>query len=119
MIDHNLASINEHGTLWCAAELRHRRGQLLLEHGSSNQLGAEAEFRQAIDIARGQSAKWWELRAATSLARLWRDQGKTREANALLGPTYSWFTEGFDLPDLNAAKTLLDELGWRSDEVAP
>jgi predicted ATPase len=73
---------------------------------------AEAErcFRQALDIARVQSAKSWELRSATSLARLWRDQGRRAQARDLLAPVYGWFTEGFDTADLKDAKALLDEL---------
>ena len=71
---------------------------------------AEAYFHQALDIARGQQAKSWELRAATSLARLWQTQGKRQEAYDLLAPVYAWFTEGFDTADLQDAKTLLDEL---------
>jgi hypothetical protein len=71
---------------------------------------AEICFRHAIDIARGQQAKILELRAGTSLARLWRHQGKRDEACDLLGPIYDWFTEGFDLLDLKDAKALLDEL---------
>ena len=73
-------------------------------------IGAEASFGKALEIARLQSAKFWELRAATSLARLWRDQGKRTEARDLLAPIYGWFTEGFDTPVLQDAKTLLDEL---------
>ena len=73
-------------------------------------VGGRASFRQAIAVARRQSAKLLELRAAISLARLWRDQGKRAEARDLLGPIYNWFTEGFDAPDLKDAKALLDEL---------
>ena len=65
---------------------------------------------QALDIARRQQAKSWELRAATSLARLWQSQGKTQEARDLLAPVYDWFTEGFDTADLKDAKALLDQL---------
>ena len=74
---------------------------------------AEAEgcFHRAIEIARSQKARSWELRAATSLARLWRDQGRRNEARSLLAPIYGWFTEGFDTADLKDAKALLDELG--------
>ena len=61
-------------------------------------------------MARQQGAKLWELRAATSLARLWRDRGKRSEARDLLAPVYGWFTEGFDTPDLKEAKALLDAL---------
>ena len=72
---------------------------------------AEAHFERALTIARQQQAKSWELRAAMSLARLWRDQGKLRQARELLAPVYGWFTEGFDTLDLKEAKALLDELG--------
>ena len=70
---------------------------------------AEAHFERAIAIAREQQAKSWELRAATSLARLWRDRGKRQQARDLLVPIYGWFTEGFDTLDLKEAKALLDE----------
>jgi predicted ATPase len=66
---------------------------------------------QALALAQQQSAKLWELSAATSLARLWRDQGKRTEARNLLAPVYGWFTEGLDTPILQEAKTLLDQLG--------
>ena len=72
---------------------------------------AAACFHQALDVARSQQAKSLELRAATSLARLWRAQGKRQEAYDLLAPIYGWFTEGFDTADLQEAKALLDELG--------
>jgi predicted ATPase len=71
---------------------------------------AEACLRRAIEVARAQDAKLWELRSATSLARLWADQGKRSQARDLLAPVYDWFTEGFDTPDLKDAKALLDEL---------
>ena len=71
---------------------------------------AEACFSQALDIARRQQAKSWELRAALSLSRLWQQQGKCVEAYDLLAPIYAWFTEGFDTADLQEAKTLLEEL---------
>jgi predicted ATPase len=71
---------------------------------------AETAMRQGIDVARRQNAKSWELRAATSLARLRRQQGRQQEAIALLAPILGWFTEGFDTADLQAARTLLDEL---------
>jgi predicted ATPase len=72
---------------------------------------AEADFRDAIALAREMSAKTLELRAATSLARLWRDQGKRAEARGLLAPLYGWFTEGFDTADRQDAAALLSELG--------
>jgi len=71
---------------------------------------AEADLRDAIALAREMSAKTWELRAATSLARLWRDQGKSAEARELLAPVYDWFTEGFETADLREARVLLDKL---------
>ena len=71
---------------------------------------AEKHFERALGVARQQQAKSWELRAAMSLARLWRDQGKVQQARELLAPVYSWFTEGFDTRDLKEAKALLDEL---------
>jgi predicted ATPase len=73
-------------------------------------VGAEGSFRQAIEIARRQSAKLWELRAATSLARLWRDQGRHNHARDLLAPIYNWFTEGLDTPVLREARATLEEL---------
>ena len=72
---------------------------------------AEDSFRTALVIAREQGTRGYELRAATSLARLWADQGRQGEARELLAPLYSWFTEGFDTADLKEAKQLLDELG--------
>jgi predicted ATPase len=90
------------------AELLRVPGDLLKAAG--NPSGAERHYRQAIAVAERQSAKLFQLRASSSLARLWRDQGKRGEARDLLGPIYNWFTEGFDAPDLKDAKTLLDEL---------
>ena len=71
---------------------------------------AQTYFERAIAVARRQQAKSWELRAAASMARLWRDQGMRKEARDLLAPVYGWFTEGFDTLDLKEAKALLDEL---------
>jgi predicted ATPase len=93
--------------LW-EAELCRLRGDLLYAAGDRN--AAEQSFHQALAVAKRQSAKTFELRASTSLARLWRDQGKRSEAHALLAPIYGWFTEGFDTPDLKEAKALLDDL---------
>jgi predicted ATPase len=86
-------------------------GNLLLQRNPSAPDQAEVSYRRAIEEARSLEAKSWELRAATSLAQLWRDQGKPAEAHALLAPVYGWFTEGFDTADLKEAKVLLDELG--------
>ena len=87
----------------------HRLREELLEAGG-DQSGAEANYRRALYVAQQQSAKAFELRAATSLARLWRDQGKRNEARDLLAPIYGWFTEGFDTPVLQDAKALIDQL---------
>jgi class 3 adenylate cyclase/predicted ATPase len=110
LLGDQIAAVEETGELWCAAELHRRRGQLLLKSRALDFAGAQAEFLQAIDIARGQSAKLWELRAAVNLARLWHDQGRNTDARHLLSPIYAWFTEGFDSADLKGAKLLLDEL---------
>ncbi len=93
-------------------EYRTRNVERETRQASSIQHAAEAEecFQQAIQIARRQSAKSLELRAATSLARLWQQQGKKAEARELLAPVYNWFTEGFDTADLKDAKALLDKL---------
>ena len=85
-------------------------GDLLLRRNPIAPDRAEVSYRRAIEQARSQEAKSWELRAATSLARLWRDQGKPSEARDLLAPIYGWFTEGFDTADLKDAKALLDHL---------
>jgi predicted ATPase len=76
----------------------------------AEQLEAEDCFRRALAVAREQGAQTWVLRAATSLGRLWRDQGRRAEAHDLLAPVYGWFTEGFEIVDLEDAKALLDEL---------
>ena len=78
--------------------------------GRAEASGAETCFQHALDIARQQHAKSWELRAATSLARLWQRQGKREAARTLLAPVYNWFTEGFDTADLQEAKAVLEEL---------
>ncbi len=90
------------------AGIYRKRGELLSVIGERE--AAEANFRRGIDVARRQNAKLWELLATSKLAQLWRDQGKRLEARDLLTPIYSWFTEGFDAPDLKAAKALLHEL---------
>jgi len=89
-----------------AAELNRHKGRLLLRQGHTE--AAEELYRKARSIAEEQGAKLWELRAAASLARLRRDQGRRAEARNLLAPVYGWFTEGFDTPDLREAKALLD-----------
>jgi predicted ATPase len=93
------------------AEAYRLQGALLLQQAVPDAAQAETCFQQALTVARRQQAKSWELRAATSLARLWQQQGKRTEAYDLLAPIYSWFTEGFDTADLQEAKGLLEELG--------
>jgi predicted ATPase len=90
------------------AEVHRVRGDLLDATGDRD--SAERAYDRAITVSRRQNAKLFELRASTSLARLWRDQGRLREAHELLAPIYNWFTEGFDAPPLVEAKALLDEL---------
>jgi predicted ATPase len=90
------------------AELYRLRAELLLKQGDD--AGAEASLQKAVEVARRQSAKSWELRATTSLARLWQEQGRMDEARQMLAEIYGWFTEGFDTPDLQEAKALLEEL---------
>src|SRR5207245_4025813 len=92
------------------AELYRLKGELLLQHATGGSDEAETCFQQALDVARRQEAKSLELRAATSLARLWQQQGQRQEAHDLLAPVYHWFTEGFDTADLKDAQALLDAL---------
>jgi predicted ATPase len=92
------------------AELHRLRGELLLKSETLSLSEAEACFRQAASLARDQNAKSFELRAAMSLCRLWRREGKSTEARQMLEEIYGWFTEGFDTVDLKDAKALLDEL---------
>ena len=92
------------------ATLYQLQGELTLQGKEARTEEAEAAFQKALNVARCQEAKSWELRAATSLARLWQQQGKQTAAHDLLFPVYNWFTEGFDTPDLKEAKTLLESL---------
>jgi class 3 adenylate cyclase/predicted ATPase len=92
------------------AEVHRVKAELLLARSPSDPTGAEASLREALGVARRQSGRSYELRAATSLARLWQQQGREQEARELLAPIYAWFTEGFDTRDLMDAKALLDEL---------
>ena len=108
LLDDALQIVERTGDRWFAAELHRHKGQLLLRQGHSEV--AEEHYRNALSIAHEQEAKLWELRAAASLARLRRDQGRPAEARDLLAPVYGWFTEGFDTPDLIDAKAVLDGL---------
>ena len=105
-----LDRVERTGERWFEAELYRLKGGVMLSLPEDDGREAEGCFRRALDIARHQQAKSWELRAATSLARLRRDQGRRVEARELLAPVYGWFTEGFDTADLKDAKALLDEL---------
>jgi predicted ATPase len=105
-----LAAVEHSGERWWKAELHRLKATLLLACSPENHLEAEIYFHQALDIARRQEAKSLELRAATSLSRLWQQQGKRHEACELLAPIYSGFTEGFDRADLRDARELLEEL---------
>ena len=95
---------------WCEADVHRTSGEIVLRWSERDTTTAQKYFERALDVARAQQAKSWELRAAMSLARLWRDQGKILEARELLAPVYGWFTEGFDTRDLKEAKALLAEL---------
>ena len=105
-----LALVDKNGERVWEAELHRLKGELLLQQSSDNIAEAESCFHQAITIAQKQQAKSLELRAATSLARLWQSHGKRQEAYELLAPLYNWFTEGFDTADLQEARALLNEL---------
>jgi predicted ATPase len=107
-LDDALQTMERTGGRWIEAELNRLKGQLMLRQGHTD--AAEELYRKALTIAEEQEAKLWELRAAVSLARLRRDQDRRGEARDLLAPIYSWFTEGFDTPDLKDAKALLDQL---------
>lgn len=95
---------------WCEAEVNRIAGEIALLSSDTDTARAEAYFERALAVARRQQAKSWELRAAMSMARLWRDQGKPQQARELLSPVYGWFTEGFETLDLKEAKALLDAL---------
>jgi predicted ATPase len=103
-----LALVEETDERYWEAELHRERAELLRMQGDEAE--AEASFQKAIDVARRQQAKSWELRATTSLARLWQEQGRQEEARQVLVEIYGWFTEGFETPDLQEANALLEEL---------
>jgi predicted ATPase len=107
-LDEALALVEETGERQWEAELYRLRGEQLLVQG--DQARAEASLHNAIEVARRQSARSLELRAAIGLARLWKKQGRTDEARQMLAEIYGWFTEGFDTPDLQQARALLEEL---------
>jgi predicted ATPase len=109
------AAIEKTKESWCDADIHRAGGEIVMLSDEPDTAKAEAHFERALAVARKQQAKSFELRAAMSMARLWRGQGKRDEARDLLAPVYGWFTEGFDTPDLKEAKTLLDELSCTPD----
>ena len=102
--------INTAKERWCEAEVNRIAGEITLRSPERDAAKAEGYFERALAVARKQQAKSWELRAAMSMARLWRDQGKSQQARELLAPVHGWFTEGFDTLDLKEAKALLEKL---------
>jgi predicted ATPase len=110
LLSEALSVADKAGGRYWTAELYRLQGVLLLHQPAPDVTQAETWLCQALAMARRQQVKSWELRAATSLARLWQQQGKQAEAQALLAPVYGWFTEGFDTVDLQEAKALLEEL---------
>ena len=115
-IDDAIAKVERSQEKWCEAEVHRIAGEIALKSLAPGPEKAEAYFDRALAVARRQQAKSWELRAAMSMARLWRDQSKRDEARELLAPVYGWFTEGFDTLDLKEAKVLLEELVAHGDE---
>ena len=109
-IDEAMTAVENTNERWFEAEVNRIAGEIALKSPEPDAAKAEAYFERALAVAREQGARSLELRAATSMAELWRDQGKRREARDLLAPVYGWFTEGFDTLDLKKAKALLDEL---------
>jgi predicted ATPase len=107
-----MISVKASKETWCEAEIQRVAGEIALRSSEPEPDVAKAEsyFERALAVAREQQAKSWELRAAMSMARLWRNQGKRQQAHDLLAPIYYWFTEGFDTLDLKQAKALLEEL---------
>jgi predicted ATPase len=108
LLDDALQRVERTGERWLEAELNRHKGELLQRQRHTE--AADELYRKALSIARDQEAKLWELRAAVSLARLRRDQGRRTEARDFLAPVYGWFTEGFDTAALKEAKALLDAL---------
>jgi predicted ATPase len=111
-IDEAMTAIETTKERWYEAEVNRTAGEIALESPEPGAAKAQAYFERALAVARQQQAKSWELRAAMSMARLWRDHGKPQQARELLAPVYGWFTEGFETLDLKEAKALLDELSF-------
>ena len=119
VIDEAMTMVKTSKESWCEAEVHRIAGEVALVASDRNAEKTEEHFERALAVARRQEAKSWELRAAMSLARLWRDQGKVQQARELLAPVYGWFTEGFDTRDLKEAKALLDALPEGNLEPPP
>ena len=109
-IDEAIATIETTKERWFEAEAHRVAGELALKSAEPDRAKAGRHFEKALAVARGQQAKSWELRATTSIAHLWRSEGKTDQARKLVASAYDWFTEGFDTRDLKEAKALLEEL---------
>jgi predicted ATPase len=109
-VNEGLTTLKQTKETWFEAEAYRIAGDIALTSPSHDAVKAQTYFERALSVARERQAKSWELRAAMSMARLWRDRGKRDEARELLAPVYGWFTEGFDTRDLREAKALLDEL---------
>jgi predicted ATPase len=116
LLEEALGAAQANNARWYEAEAHRLRGHLLRRMNQPDPRQIEDCFQTAVAVARGQDARWWELRAATELAEIWLAQGKHRAARDLLDPIYDWFTEGFDTPDLTDTRRLLDRLhGGQAD----
>ena len=111
-VDEAIAAAEATREKWCEAEIHRIAGEIALISREPDVPKAAACFQRALDVARAQGARSWELRAATSLARLWKDERRRAAALDLLAPVFDWFTEGFDTLDLIEAKGLLAELAF-------
>jgi predicted ATPase len=109
-IDDAIDKVERSKEKWCEAEVNRLAGEVALKSPAPDTEKAEKYFDRALAVARHQQTKSWELRAAMSLARVWRDQDKVQQARELLAPVYGWFTEGFETRDLKEAKALLEEM---------
>lgn len=110
MLDESLRHIQRTGEKRDEAEILRLKGEALLMRDTGAIVQAEKCFRQALEVARAQENKWWELRTSVALARLLHETNRRGEARTILAAIYNWFTEGFNLPDLKEAKALLDDL---------
>jgi predicted ATPase len=109
-IDQAMQTLETTKERWFEPEANRMAGEIALRSPKPDPANAQSDFERALAVARQQQAKSWELRAATSLARLWRGQGKVQEAREQLAPVYGWFTEGFETRDLQEARAMLNEL---------